>query len=323
MAEICKKQIVTVRDVCAGERTNPSSGYDLMDAPEISVGSLASIAKPEYLSGLELARKKVDLAILEVESDFITLLKTNGLAANILSRPISTGGFKNTSQNAVAPMERGITIYKNPRQSALKKLKISQVSIYPVSYSGVANLMFYDDGYVSSIPVELVGGQINTFDVEYVVQGSFVRILLDNTSIATYTSALTCLLGCNGSEPNECGYVKGYNGMAEVQKEGFGINAVFSCECDFSELLCMFSKNYIGKVVWLKTRALLMEERLETPRLNAWVIFGREEAANKRIELENAYREAWNMFVSSLPELLKYTKSDCLTCNGIQIVTNV
>lgn len=322
MAEICLQNIVTVRDYCAGETSNSSSGFDLMSAPEISLQSLGAMAKPEYLSGLNLAREKVKLALNLIESDFLLLLGSSGMQANIFAPLISTGGFANTSNNAPAPMERGITIYKNPKQSVLKKLKISKVSIFPMT-SGTFDLKFYDSGYLSLIPVTLVGGQINHFDVDYTVQGASVKILLDNTALATYTSNLTCLIGCNGGIPNECGYVKGYNGSTDVQKEGFGINAMFSCECDFSELLCMFSKQAIGKIIWLKSRVLLMEERLETTRLNSWIIYGREEASTKKTELENEYREAWNMFVASLPELLKYTGSDCLKCNGIQTVTNV
>lgn len=322
MAEICLKNIVTVRDYCAGEKSNSLSGFDLLDAPEISTQSLAAMANPDYLTGLELARSKVELARKYLETDFLALLAQSGVQANLFAPKISTGGFANTSNNAPAPMERGITIYKNPKQSGLKKLRITEVSIYPMN-SGNYTLNFYDSGFLLQIPVTLVANQINTFPVDYVVQGSSVKILLDNTTLGTYTSNLTCLLGCNGGIPNECGYVKGYNGSTDVQREGFGINAVFSCECDFSELLCMFAKQATGKIIWLKARVLLLEERLETTRLNAWIIYGREEASKKMDVLENEYREAWNIFVASLPELLKYTGSDCLNCKGIQSVVNV
>lgn len=323
MADICLQNIVTVRDYCAGQPSTASSGYDLFDAPEISLANLAGMAKDSYLSGLALLRAKMRLALLEVQNDFINFLQVNRFATILNAPAISTGRFTTDYTNPAAAQERGITLYRNPGQSGIRKLRIRKLSVFPIQSVEGVQIRFYDNGYVSAITVNLVGGQINNFDVDYTVQGNSVRILMDNAAFATYSSVLTCMTTCTGAMPNDCGYVKGYNGSAEIQKEGFGINAEFSCDCDYTELLCSYSKNYVGKIVWTKARALLLSERINSQRLNPFIIYGRDDAIRLQTEVENEYREAWNNFALSLPELLKYVKSDCIACKGVQIVTNL
>jgi aspartokinase-like uncharacterized kinase len=53
------------------------------------------------------------------------------------------------------------------------------------------------------------------------------------------------------------------------------------------------------------------------------VIYGREETQQYLADVENQYREKWNVFVNAMPALLKQFKDDCLVCNGMRWVTNV
>ncbi len=89
----------------------------------------------------------------------------------------------------------------------------------------------------------------------------------------TYSSAISCMVGCNGTMPNECGYVTGWSGTGQVKSEGFGISATFGCECDYSQLLCSWSKMFRREIVWWKMRALVQEERLNSDRLNNFTIY--------------------------------------------------
>lgn len=326
MSEI--KNIISIRGATTEENVPSLSGFDLMDAPEISLINLANIANEEYISGLALARKKIEQATLLVKNDLMAALAANHVMPNLTAKKYNTGEFKPEVTYPAEARERGITLYKNSKiRGTLRRLKIHTVKVYPLAeVSGVA-LKVYDDyagGQVTTYNVNLVADKVNTFSIGYEVKGSFARVLLDGTNVPVASSYLTCFTGCNGVLPNDCGYTKGWYDTREISsKEGFGVNLEFSCECDYEQLLCDLSKSCTGELVWLKTRVLLLEEHLRTNRLNNWVVYGREETQQYLADIENQYREKWNVFTGAMPTLLQSFKDDCLVCNGIKWVTNI
>lgn len=322
------QNIISVRDVCADEQASSLSGLDLMDAPEISAKNLANIANEEYITGLNLARKKVEQATILVRNDLMSVLAANKVMPNLSTKKYTSGEFKTNVNYPTEAKERGLTLYKNKNvKGALRKTVIHNVHVYPLEDVENATLKVYDDyagGLVSTYNVDLEGEKANTFKLEYEVKGSFARVLLDGTNTPVAGTYLTCFTGCNGTIPNDCGYTKGWYDDKEItSKEGFGINLEFSCNCDYEQLLCDLAQTYVGEIVWLKSRVLLMEEHLRTNRLNNWVVYGREETKEYLTDVENQYREKWNTFAGALPSILKQFKDDCLNCNGIRWVTNV
>lgn len=323
------ENIISVWDVCAGEEQPVSlSGLDLMDAPEISARNLANIANEEYVTGLNLAKKKVQQAIILVRNDMMSVMAANRIIPDIVAKKYTVGEFKTTINYPAEPKERGITLYKNKKtRGALRKLTIHNVQVYSLAEKEQVELKIYDDfagGIVSTYHVDVLPNQVNTFNVEYTIKGTFARVLLDGTELPVAGTYLTCFTGCNGTMPNDCGYTKGWYDDREISsKEGFGVNLEFSCACNYEQLLCDLAKTYVGEIVWLKSRVLLMEEHLRTNRLNNWVIYGREETKEYLADVENQYREKWLAFVGAMPGLLKQFNDDCLQCNGIRWVTNV
>ncbi|MFC7347311.1 hypothetical protein ACFQO9_11340 [Chryseobacterium zhengzhouense] len=318
MSQICLENIVTVRDVCSNQPIASSSGYDLMDAPEIDVVRINDIANAEYSTGLKVLKNCVRLALRDIETDFISVLAANKISAISHSYDVATGNFSQQFENNSLG-QKGIVIHRQNTRG-IKKLRIKKVRIFPVNDHDNAQLKFIDSGKESIINISLIGGKINEFATDYFVEGDNVKILLDG--IATYSSELTCLLGCNGRIPNDCGYVKGWNGSNEIQKEGFGINAVFSCECDYSQVLCQQSKNFVGLLIFLKSRIYVLEERIRSSRINPFVIYGQEDAKNQRIELMSEYNSKWNIFIETIPNLLN-GNDDCFDCKKSRIATNV
>lgn len=321
--------IISVRDVCDNDCNSISlSGLDLMDAPEISIANLANIANEEYVTGLNLARKKTEQATILVRNDLVSVLATNNVMPGLTNKKYTTGEFKTSTTFPAESKERGITIYKNSKiKGSLRKLVIHAVKIYPLADAEDITLKIYDDytgGVVSTYAINLIGNQVNTFNIEYELNGSFARVLMDGTQVPVASSYLTCFTGCNGTMPNDCGYTKGWYDNKEISgKEGFGLNVEFSCACDYEQLLCDMAKTYIGEIVWLKARVLLMEEHLRTNRLNNWVVYGREETESYLTDVENQYLEKWKAFVYALPGILKQFKDDCLVCRGIRWATNI
>ena len=320
----CLNNIVSIRDLCAESTpAKPSlSGYDIYDAPEVTFRGIAAITNAKYIRGKNLLENIRRRALMEVEGDMLKVIQGNGYAVNLQGGQFETGNFNMNITNPGAGVERGITLFQ-AQPSNIRKIHIHEVKVFPIDGKETATLKIYDNGNVTEYEIQLIGGKINTFWIDYSISGNMVRILLDNTNMRTYSSTLTCMVGCGGTMPNPCGYVKGYNGTQEIKSEGFGINATFSCDCDYSSLMCYFSKQFIGKIIWYKMRSLIQEERLNTDRLNDFTIFNRDEAKDKRVEFENIYRQEWNSFVQAMPSLLESLGDDCITCKKAQWVTNI
>lgn len=326
----CINNIISIRDVCADTQDAPPSlsGLDLMDAPEISPLNLAHIATEDYESGMELARAKLRQATLLVRNDLMSILAANHAMPNITAKTHSSGTFQPAISFPAEAKERGLTLYRNQRHaSPLRKLRITNVKIYPLVAKTDAVLKIYDEhggGMVTTYNIDLVANQANTFKLDYEVQGSFARVLLDGTDVPVAGSFLTCHTGCGGRLPNDCGYTKGWYDDRELQaKEGYGIVLEFGCACDYEQLLCDLAPTYIGEIVWLKTRVLLLEEHLRSNRLNNWVVYGREDTRTYLTDIENQYRDKWTVFINAMPGLLRQLKDSCITCNGIKWVTNI
>jgi hypothetical protein len=320
----CLDNIVTFKDKCGDEPVS-TSGYSLSKAPELSPLVLSDIANEKYVDGASLAQSVLELAILEVKNDFLGVLAGNAVMPNILNLPYTTSQFNIANPLSATPKERGLTLYKtNKAKGRLKKMTIKKVSVLPLVSVANANVLIYDDGLQYSYPVTLTANLINTIEINHVVKGAFARVLVDNTAIPMASSILTCFVGCSGTSPNECGYTKGYNGDGEISaKEGYGIGLEFMCECDYDLILCDLSRAYIGKLIYLKARSGLLEERLSTNRLNNWIIYGSDEAEKRKKEIDMEYVQTWNTLVDSLPNILKNYNSDCLVCNRTTIRTNI
>lgn len=277
----------------------------------------------KYVRGQNLLESSRDAAVMEMESDFLKVLLTNGYqVTNLASNSYQAAMFNTAVINPAAAFNRGITIH-SAAPSPIKKLHIHTVSVCPVESVDVAVLTIRDNNLDHSYNVQLVGGQVNTFQLDFTAAGNEVRITLDNTNLQTYNAAITCMKGCNGTVPNPCGWVAGWNGTSEVKTEGFGISATFSCDCDYSQLLCAWAKQFTGEIVYWKARSLVMQERLNSERLNNFVVYNREEAQEKVTEFENTYRDKWNTFALALPGLLKNLRDDCIICNKPHKAVNV
>ena len=318
MSQICLEKIVSVRDVCSTLPTQNTSGYDLMDAPEINIGRINDIANAEYNSGYKILKNCVRLALRDMQNDFISTLSANNIiASSTPAQDIATGNFSSLNTNNANGL-KGIVLHKRSSEG-IKKLRVKKLRIYPVNDHESVDIKFIDSGNQSVIKVALVGGQVNEFAIDYTAEGDEIKILMEG--VQTYSSVLTCLIGCGGSMPNQCGYVKGWNGYSEVNSEGFGINAVFSCECDYSQILCQQSRNFVGLLIWIKARINVLEERINSTRINPFVIYGAEDAKQQRLELLNEYNEKWNLFIQTIPNIIQ--SDECFTCNKSKIVTNI
>lgn len=317
----CLDNIVTIKPLCGN--TVSVSGYDLMNAPEISYKQVAAIANEQYVKGLHLLQAKLGLAVTDVKNDFIGLIHSKGFAIGHVGGSFDSGVFNPNIQNPASSAERGLVVYAAPAGRGLSRLSISEISIYPlVSATGVP-VKIYDNGNVYSYLFDLVANQKNIFQINHLMQGSFAKVVFNQTDIPTASSRVTCFVGCDGKLPNPCGFIKGFNGSNETSTEAFGLNIKFGCVCEYESILCGLAKSYTGKLVWLKARLHVMQEHLSSTRFNNIVIYGRERIEELKKEVQADYDKVWNELSQSLPQLLKGYQGSCIDCNGIKKVVNV
>lgn len=320
----CIDNIVTVKGC---NTSPPTSGFDLFDAPEISIRNANSTANETYVQGFAMLQNKLRLAIIQVRNDFIAALNGNNIATKISEVAYPTGTFNASVNNGLYAGERGIILYRNPAiRGKLRKIKITQVQLYPLA-SGSFNLKIYDtiNGVWSytAYPVTLIANQVNTLPINYQMQGAYASILIDNTALPMASSYLTCMTGCGGTMPNDCGYVMGYNGVAQVKSEGYGINATFSCSCDYEQILCDLSQTYIGELIWLKARYNVVEEQFKTNRFNNLIIYSHDDLPAIMQGLDAEYTGKWNSLMQGLYNILNTYRDSCLSCRGVTFRTNL
>lgn len=316
----CLDSIVTLGS-CPDDGIS-SSGFTLITANGISIKNLNAIANENEGTGIAFAMQKKTMAITQVKNDLIAALNVNNVATKISQTAYNASEFNPSINNGNYAGERGLTIYRpSTMRGKLRKQKITTIQLYPLT-SGDFTLNIYDNGMVSHYPVTLVSGQINEFTLNYTIKGTFARILIDNTALQLSSSKLICMLGCNGHAPNDCGYVKGWDGTKEVKWEGYGINIVFYCYCDWDQILCDLSQTYIGELIWLKWQINIFDEQYKTNRFNNWVIYNRDELPAIINSLDAEYSQKWNALMAGLFTILNNYKDDCLQCRGIRWVVN-
>lgn len=316
----CFNNIVSVRDLCSNERPVSLSGYDMFDAPEISVNTISAAINKDIVSATDYIKDHLRMAGIEVRNDFLGALSANKFVANIEGVMHSSTSF-NENTLPVSALERGVVLYSVNRNAySLKKTIIHSIDVYSESESENVKLKIYDGGFVTTYTIKTNIG-LNTYNINYKLNSISARVVTSGISVKSGT--LTCFIGCNGSKPNGCGYTKSWNNGEVAGKESYGINLNFGCECDFEKILCDTAKSFIGKLLYLKARTMLLDSRIASDRLNNVVVYGVEEAKAKRIELINEYNQSWNTMINSLPSILKNYCGDCIMCNGINWAVNV
>lgn len=307
-----------------------TSGFQLIDAPGISIKNLANIATETYGKGVDLALSKKLLAINEVRNDFIAMLQTNGAVATVFNPTYDCAEFVPGSSIGSSVHERGVKIHKTARRGNLRKTYIEAIQVYPKT-NGTGDIKIYDGGDVYVWPVTFVANQVNTFDkaslgdFPFVVNSETAKVVINAPAVDFASSVLTCLQGCNGATPNDCGWVDGWDGLKSVKSEGYGINLKFRCECDYDQMICDLSRSFTGKLVWLKWQIEIWKEQYGSNRFNNWTIYNRDDIQKTVLpQLENEYNQQWQILGNGMPQILRTYRDECVSCaNTIRWVTNL
>lgn len=305
-----------------------TSGLTLKDAPEISSINLAEFVNEDTINGKALASQKLALAINLLKNDLQGMMAANNVLPNLDNKEYTTGVFNMNVTVEQSAIEKGVALVTNPRtRGKLRKTIIHTVQCYPVTTQTGVTMRIYDDyagGIVSTYSINLVGGETNSIDVEYTIKGSYARVIFIAADLELQETTLTTCVSCGGDMPNDCAYAKSsYNGKEINGKKGWGVLLVYSCDCDYDELMCAMQKQFIAQLIWYKARILLMEELIMSNRLNNWTVFNAEAMGQYLAGVKTEYQNTWNTFTKSLPQTLKQYQDSCLNCRGVQWVTNI
>lgn len=325
---MCSLDSIVTLGICPDNGTS-TSGLTLLDAAGISSKNLADIANEDNVTGISLALEKKALSIVQVRNDFIGALNTNNVIADV-NHPVYDTAFFLPDVNVGTNSSRGIWLHKAGRyRGSLRKTYIKAIQLYPLS-DGTGTLTIWDGIHEYAYAVNLVGGQVNTFDVDSLdgfpfeinTNSASVKVLI-TSSVSFASSKITCKTGCNGTMPNQCGWAEGWNGSARVREEGHGMNVQFYCECDYEQILCNLSKGYSGELIWWKWQANIFREHQKSNRFTNWVIYNHEEMQKWIDDAESNYNRVWNNLMAGMLGILKSYNDDCLSCKRTRWLTNI
>lgn len=324
----CLQNIVTL-GICP-DAVESTSGFKLLAAPGISIKNMENIANENYVKGTALAMEKKGLALAQVRNDFIAALQLNKVTTMAGYQEISTGVFNPASVTAASSLDRGVTLHKASQRGTLRQTIIKEVQVYPLQ-SGAGTLNITNGTQITSWDITLVAGSINVFTSEelqglpYALsQNANARVTINAPGITFAGSVLTCLKGCNDTLPNPCGWVDGWNGAAAIKEDGFGVNIVFYCKCNYDQILCDLATSFIGELIWLKWQIAIFEEQLLTNRFNNLVIYKAEQLRAETLpNLESKYAEKWTAMMNGLFSILQQYRDECLNCRGVKWVVSI
>lgn len=337
----CLNDIVTL-GLCPDE-TPSLSGFQLINAPGISIRNLGNVATETYIQGTVMAMEKKALTLLQIINDFIGKLQTNRIATTVSQPVYDSSQFNTGTTIAASSSERGIWLHKAAWKGRLRTTYIKAIEVYPLQ-DGEGTLKIYDGYNIYSFAVDLVGGQVNVFDSANLEDfpfalnpnSTYAKVLL-LTDVTLASAPIICHTGCSAPS-NDCAFAKGWDGTKEVKKEGYGINVQFYCVCSYEQILCDLAKSFSGELIFLKWQINIWEEHIKSNRFNNWVVYNAEKAQQWLEELELKYNNKWvslvggeliqsngqsRMIEGAAWGLLQTYRDDCVICRGIKFVANI
>lgn len=324
----CFDNIVSI-GVCADEP--PSiSGYRLIDAAGISAEGLAKIAGSDDVSGISLAKSKLNIATLRVKNDFLSSLTASNVVSNISTQKYVSGNIQNGIPAGLSQNYRGVTLHAVSQGDIIKRLELESVSFIPLS-SGAVVLRLEDGFDAYSYTIQAAAGSLNNVPIKlltgtdyYVCKSGTLRVLMLNDVVEVCKSSIVCMKGCGGSMPNPCAWVDGWDGSYAVKSDGFGLSVSFRCNCNYDDIFCQISPTVIGELVFLAWQLEVMQEAAMSDRFNSFVVYRKQDIIEVWLpELAARYKEKWSAFADNFKSTIGSLKSDCINCMGVKWVTNL
>ncbi len=280
------------------------------------------------------------IAVERVTDDLLAAVRRNNMAANVGVGHYHLTGTPDCTCNSGA-LPAGLSTYRGVKaemkrcqlSTSLKRLHVSNLYVYSkVDYTDL-DILVKDNGYQYTITVPTItAGKNDVYSLlnmlPIVSEGKSIEFLID---IVNYPDLCVVKQFCpcsmkSGQLPYNLLTFDGYSYKTGKGLKMAGIVAEIGTVCNYGNLLCLFAGNGTKSAAYLilyKMGELIAEKTLTTQRINPFVIFGREDAEEKRAKYNALYTEKYNDILRGLKNTLSQTDQDCITCKGTRILTNV
>jgi hypothetical protein len=325
----CLSNIIGVKEPCSNTLPTTLSGYYITDYPGISLQSASNVADEKTITGYEYLKDLVRRAMMRLNNDLLSYIN-NEYIVNTVKKSIWKSGNYNqplsTIASGSASEQRGLYFQKKHIMCDLYKLFIPRVRIL-ANYTGDSVLTINDvnAGIAYPIPIALVAGIEQEYEIELAIRGDEVRVTLPS-NISVYSNKPMCGIGCGNTAISDAVIVYGINNGTIDKLEAYGIEVDILVKCDLSRLVCdMASDNMIGQAAYELAGAMFYDEMTKSNRMNYLTIFKGEELKQQASAGFESYR---NYMANAFAGLRNYLVSKdggckCIDCGGVQIKSNV
>lgn len=308
-----KYTLVGIKDfvTCA----HPETILFVNDIPGITLKSAAAIANDEQRNGFNLLKDKIRLAHQIIFHKFPHILSGSfKFNAFIESAEVINFG---TTTNTPEAAERGLVVRR--WRSDLAKIFIEKLYI-KVAESGIAYVKIKDGDHEEILEVSLLAGITNEVDVKYKCVNECVYITFDQADFTTYSCQIvdegcsTC--GTSGYKKRDL-EIRGWDGSSETYN-CFGMGVLANVQCYEEAIICQLLPR-MAFMIWYQSGIEILDEYVNTDRVNAIATFTKDKALIKIEELRIKLAEEENDFKKSINQFIKNTTGECFSCEGTRI----
>lgn len=332
MSLSCLDNIIGISPTCVSANfPAPRSGLYVTDLEGITVALASKIVSGEDVNGVNLLKKKIDFAVGLVWDDMYLYLK-DYFKINEYLNFITAGNF--TPNRFLSPFNayRGLQIKKIKRDSRMVTIK--RVKILSGTTLNNVELRIIDGTYQTSIPVNLIAGQILEVELNYKAIFDEVYITLDNALISVSEGTIDennskggC--GCRNTyttvkSPNspETGIqVLGWSGAATDNKS-YGLSVDIEMKCEIEKFACTIADS-LKYILLYKAGIEIVKEWMHSNRVTQATTVDVDQAVYLLDSWQKIYDSKYKTFVDRIRPLINSLGDPCVECKGVSYVYQI
>lgn len=319
----CLKDLISV-DTCNASE-NACAVFSFNDIPWYSDVRAGAFNDSRYVSLTDFKEKMIKLAAIELSNE-ITSYNASGVQLKDV-----IGYYNSYSSQDLGcvsgDFSKGLLIKRTCECDAVR-IRLDRFCIYHKPDNSIPSITIsiqLDGGVSIPYVVNLSPTGVTCFgnicdaDGNKLSAKNSILIFTNHDSIQLVKHKIPCQTGCHNAPKNDCLFVEGLHDGKYDSSYTYGIEAVASCYCDFSELFCsgvdkekmatllLYKLEYkVAEYALLSNRTDMFKNNLEliTARIN-------KQAEQYKIEFKNYLDSTYKLLASNT----RYRK--CVTCNGI------
>ena len=291
---------------------NPRTGLFIEDLEGINLDHAASVAEEE--TGVELFQRKLAFAYQKLKSDIIQHVQQFVRIGTVVENK-RVGRFVDTYL-ANDASERGIHIERD--NTRLTKIYVQSVTIKVNDTTTDKEFKIIDGDVETTYTFSGSPGDEVTVITDYTATRDEIFVVMDNSDVqVNETSLYDSDCGCIANNYKYFN-INGWNGTRN-DSITYGMQVNVNMECSDDDLICIFNHR-LGLAALYRAGIEILNEAIESDRLNYVTIYGEEKAMEKKAEWEALYENELNSKVAGIKDLLQKLDDVCLDCRSSRIL---